>query len=200
MKAVELLGREWVCSKQHPIAWFLVGSKLSPNRLISLRQPIVLCDAEDYVNAVRSVACRLTWRTSFVASLTRTGDFQIKIRMGDDMPKKAGKVGEWKGFADISVSKADKPKIKQYASDGDKVLEDLENLIGSSYKVTLSFDSRSDAHMCSISCYDDNSENYKHTMVTRAKTAWGSLCAGLYKHWVIADGKWGTADDLDIDF
>ena len=112
----------------------------------------------------------------------------------------AKKIGEWKGFADIALSKSDKKAAKEYANEGDRVLTDLENLVGSSYKVTISVDTRNDVHMVSVSCYDANSPNFKHTMVTRGRTAWGTLCAALYKHWHVADGKWQTQDDAEIDF
>lgn len=132
--------------------------------------------------------------------LTVQGHYTHKITTEIKIMAKTKKLGDWKGFADINLSKAQKAQAKKWIEDEAQVLDTAEDMLASGYKITLSYDSRSDAHMCSISCYNETSDNYKHTMVTRAKTMFSALGVGVFKHHVVAQGEWNTGDDIEIDF
>lgn len=98
-------------------------------------------------------------------------------------------IGEWKGFANIPFGAQDKDKALHWSKERD-LWQEASDLVASDYKITLTVDQRSDAFVCSISCYDSDSPNYKHTMTSRAPTIDFALMVAIYKHIVIANGDW----------
>lgn len=145
--------------------------------------------------------CPLTWnKVAYYWKRLEDGHIELYTLYWKtwNMPKN---VGKWNGFHDINLSKADVEKAKEFAADCGKVLAVLEDCVDQLHKVSTTWDTKHDCAMTSISCYNEDLPQYKFTMVTRAKSAWGSLATALYKHSVLADGEWDVeTSNVEVDF
>lgn len=105
-------------------------------------------------------------------------------------------IGEWKGFANITFGKEDKAEMLVWTETAD-VWTMLQELVASDYKVSFNADQRHDAFVCSMSCYDPESPNFKRTMTSRAPSVPMACAVGLYKHFVIADQDWDVDEESE---
>lgn len=121
--------------------------------------------------------------------------FSVMSKNGKD-----GKIGNWGGIVSVRFDRRDKDDYKGFVDNNPEwVLEQAHDLVAEDNKITLSWDSRSDCFMASISCYNDKSPNYKHTMISRAPTLVDALGVALYKHVIIAERDWGVeASEGDV--
>lgn len=106
-------------------------------------------------------------------------------------------IGEWLGFVDVKLSKDDRDRALSWnESDfGDE----LADLLSSNYKVTLTWDVRTETFLVSISCYSDTSVNFKRTLTTRFVTAIGALRMAVYKHVIVLDEQWVSDESKDAN-
>ena len=113
--------------------------------------------------------------------------------------KSNGSMGEWHGIVRVPFTAEDKEGFDKWMSTVD-VADMIQELVSGDYKLTLSYDNRNDAYLCSISCYDASSPNYKHTMISRAASTLTVLHLAIYKHFVVANGEWHSDEPEDIMF
>jgi hypothetical protein len=105
-------------------------------------------------------------------------------------------IGDWNGIANVAFSKADKANYETWLEAAD-IGALLHDLIASDYKLSLSWDSRSDVFMSSLSCYNPQSTNFKFTLVSRAPNPIHALQVALYKHFVLSSEAWGAVVETD---
>lgn len=126
--------------------------------------------------------------------------YQTKLRI-EKMAKKAvpgkdSKIGTWNGIANVAFNSDDKDNYMVW-KETIEIDDLLHQLIASDYKLTMSYDNRSDAFMCSLSCYNANETNFKFTMTSRAPNPTDAMLVALYKHFVISTENWGASTQED---
>lgn len=113
--------------------------------------------------------------------------------------RKDGSVGDWKGIANVPIDDSAKEMAQALVgSDDSEWTAGLGDLLASDYKLVIRWDDRSDCPMVSISCYDKDSPNYKHTLITRAPSWRLALALTWVKHHEIADGVWTEDTEGDV--
>lgn len=136
----------------------------------------------------------LTWE-----SLNRSKYIKGLKIMATKTTKKSGKsetIGQWNGIAHVAFSGADKENYEKWLGKVD-IDATLHDLIASDHKLSLSWDSRSDVFMASMSCYNAESPNFKYTMVSRAPSPIHAMQVALYKHYVVSEENWGAVAEND---
>lgn len=107
-------------------------------------------------------------------------------------------IGEWNGFANIPFGREDVNAALKWGNDVDVFWLHFEEMVAADYKVTVNRDMKRHGFIVSVSCYDEDSPNYKYTMTSRAPSAAEGMVIAVYKHVVISGGVWkDTDDDLD---
>jgi hypothetical protein len=93
-------------------------------------------------------------------------------------------------FVNLRVPAEDKAKVTQWMLDHEVELGDmLDDLVSSGYKISLNLDSGNDCHLVAITGSDDAVYNRGLCMTSRAGSPVEALYVGLYKHYVLCDGK-----------
>lgn len=109
--------------------------------------------------------------------------------------KEKNEIGDWKGIARVPFNSPERDAFVTWLKSEPDIFLELSEIIAQDYKLSLSYDSRSDAIMASLSCYNAKEPNYKMTLVSRAPTFWDALCVTVFKHTVLCEGKWNDAPE-----
>lgn len=104
------------------------------------------------------------------------------------------KLGEWNGIARIPFNVPERKKFDKWLQGEPDVFFELGEIIAQDYKLSLSHEDRSGAVMASLSCYNPKEANYKYTLVSRAPTVQDAIAVTVFKHLVLAEGKWQEPD------
>jgi len=103
-------------------------------------------------------------------------------------------------WVDISLSVAESKAMKDMYADGQKLSDDLEKLIDSGYKVTLSADTYNDAFACFIIPKDESNANFGMILTARGSDIWKAARGALFRHYVLFQGdKWTNHEKQVID-
>lgn len=103
-------------------------------------------------------------------------------------------------WVDISLSKAESEKMKALYSEGSRLWDDLERLLDSGYKVTLTADSYNDCMACYLIPKGDEHINADLILTARGSDWTKALRGALFRHFVLFQGdKWTNHEKQVID-
>lgn len=106
--------------------------------------------------------------------------------------------GDWKGFANIRLERADKKAVKKAAEDfgDDKLMQWIFEMSDDGYKISVSPDLENSAVVASLTGVVPDSENAGLTMTQRHSDVRVALLALRYAHESIAKrGPWEEAEN-----
>lgn len=158
-------------------------SLLDRKRFISYLSGVFLLDY--YTNKTEAV---LLERSGNMARRTE----QSKVSYGKE--KEVG-IGEWLGFVDVKLPK--EARLKALESDTLSLMDNLDDLLQNNYKVSMTWDKKTETFLVSISCYDATSPNFKRTLTTRYTSALEALKLALWKDSVFLKGVWVSETSKD---
>lgn len=88
-------------------------------------------------------------------------------------------------WANVYLNKAQKAASQLWAENGDAVTSAMETCLSSGYKVSFSFNEKTDSFICTIIGHSSNDDNQGWGMSSHSGSWFGALSAGLYKHHVL---------------
>lgn len=95
---------------------------------------------------------------------------------------------EW---VDMSLSKAEGDTMRKVYDDGEKVYADIERILDSGYKLTLSADEYNDCMACYIIPKGDDHVNAGAILTARGSDVWKAIRGALFRHYHLFNGdKW----------
>lgn len=100
----------------------------------------------------------------------------------------------WKGFVQLELNEYDKTQAKLLRDDGERLADNVFGLVDDLYKVSLSYDTYNDMYVCSATGKDPKSPNNGLTLTGRGGSLLGAMAAFWYKHDVLLDHDWTTAE------
>ena len=137
-----------------------------------------------------------TWRGSaLMALLSRYGDAIVVRGKGQPKPAVKPKTGQWTQFVDIPLAGASWADIQEAFPDLDSCHDALAELIVDGYRVSFAYNPQSNAITCSVTCKAAGNPNEGKTFTSFAASWASALEIALYKHYVIAEGSWGSRED-----
>lgn len=95
-----------------------------------------------------------------------------------------------KGFVNLSLTEAQVQTALKLYGEEEKLSRDYLAILYDGYRVTTSYDPRSEAFVCTLNCKDEASENYGWLLSSFAPTPHEALVLTLYKHVYILEGSW----------
>lgn len=145
-------------------------------------------------------ACFQLLRFSYAYTLSRTlfkvisltGEIAMARGKSKEKSTALPSKAKWVGFVNIRVGEDDEQAINEFCSDSDFVFDSMVGILEHGHKVTFTYDNRNDATICSITGELDSSPNAGYTLTTFAATWYQALQVAVYKHLVLAKGKWST--------
>lgn len=120
--------------------------------------------------------------------------------------KKTGSTGrtgndDWKGFANIALSDADKAAIRATQIGDDELFDCLEAVIMQGHKITIAKKVGKEANVVSFTGVDDVSPNKGYTLSSFAPKLRDAIIVNYYKHHYICSDIWkDLTDNTDEDF
>ena len=131
--------------------------------------------------------------TLIMQLLITIAENQEGVRIMAGKPRKIETEGQWEGFARIDLSDAEKERFAEWDVQDEDVFVLMADLIGSGYKVSLSFNDKNSTYICALTCRNPKSPNAGYTSSAFANTWYQALRVMLYKHLVVCDGDWSTS-------
>lgn len=120
--------------------------------------------------------------------------------LGDKMAAKKPKNTSGVKWVDISLSVAESKAMKEAYAQGDKLSDDLERIIDSGYKITLSADTYNECFACYIIPKDEKNPNFGMILTARGSDIWKAARGALFRHYVLFQGdKWTDHEKQVID-
>lgn len=96
-------------------------------------------------------------------------------------------------FVSCSLSEEDKAHVKEHLLGSSDILDKLEDLCREGYKISVSFDERSDAVGAFMTRVSQGDPHTGWTLTARAPFAVAALTVLLYKHFEMLKEDWTTA-------
>lgn len=127
--------------------------------------------------------------------------------MADGPKKRTGKSnGKGSGntaygtFVRIELSTEDKRELAQREFDPDRAFQQLEALVESGFKFSISLQSDQSAYLASLYDRDQESRTVGYTLTGRGRSLPNSIAALLYKHFDLLDGVWPVNGNVDSEW
>lgn len=96
-------------------------------------------------------------------------------------------------FINHTFNEDDKARFKAWLSDKSTDIWDLlDKLTDSGYKLSVKYDSYTDAQACFIQTDDEKSDNYGFILTGRSRSGSLACAAALYRHYVLWECQWPT--------
>jgi hypothetical protein len=115
-------------------------------------------------------------------------------------PGKGGYDG-WKGFANVSLSDADKTAIRSTQISDDELFDCLQTVMSQGHKITLYKKEGKEASVVSFTGASDGCPNKGYTLSSFAPTLRDAIIVNYYKHHYICQDTWkDLTDDTEADF
>lgn len=99
---------------------------------------------------------------------------------------------QWTRFVNIPLAGVLWADIESEFGDADQCFDSVSALLGSGYRLGLSFNTENDAFICSVTCRDGDNPNSGCTFTAFAGTWWAALQTALFKHYNIAHEDWNA--------
>lgn len=93
-------------------------------------------------------------------------------------------------FVSCELSDAEKDKCRANLMEPDAILETLSDLAGNGYKITVSYDNRSDCVSAFLTATEGQRTNKGLAISSRAPDAQGALTVLFYKHFEKLKENW----------
>lgn len=135
------------------------------------------------------------WKTVLVCDFLNLylGERSIMARGQKNVPAKPAS-GQWTQFVDISLTGTKPEAVSAAFPTSDKIDEAVVALLEAGYRLSFSYNSQTDAFICSVTCKAETSPNNGKTFNAFAGDWAFALQCALYKHFVVAKGVWGSPD------
>ena len=162
----------------------------------SMAQLVFEDDCVDFYHTLRFVGLNVDWQ--FVKHKTNPNRMEIFTIMARNSKNSGGKKGDWR-FANVPFGKDDVAAFLKWKDTqaGDVWYENLEELVQSGRKMSISYNNQSDKFTATISCYDESDPDYRSSLTSHAPSATEAMLLALYKHFVMCEGAWFT-DEPDL--
>lgn len=100
---------------------------------------------------------------------------------------KSGYTGNGTAFqwANVYLDRAQKAAAQLWAENGDAVSSAMDTALASGYKVSFSFNEKTDSYICTIIGHSCGGDNQGWGMSSHSGSWFGALTASLYKHHVL---------------
>lgn len=107
----------------------------------------------------------------------------------------------WKGFANLTLSDADKAAVRSTQIGDDELFDCLQAVIEQGHKITIAKKVGKEATVVSFTGVDDVSPNKGYTLSSFAPTLRDAIIVNYYKHHYICKDTWkDLTDDTEEDF
>jgi len=100
--------------------------------------------------------------------------------------------GNWQGFVNCELTKAEKAEVKKTEITEAGLADWLANLAAAGYKFTLSFDKQRDCYVATLTSWEEEGPNYGFSMSQRHSQFLTALRALWFAHEVKLEGNWAS--------
>lgn len=117
------------------------------------------------------------------------------------MPKKADN-SAYNGdvqWVDVSLTTAQAADMKKVLHSADIIMDGLLKILESGYKMTLSWDARSNSYAAYIIPKDPKGDNGGKILSTRSASPLSAIRGAIFRHYYVFDGHWGDRVSREID-
>lgn len=98
-------------------------------------------------------------------------------------------------FINHVFTEDDKVRFRAWAADNVSNTADIiDRLLDDGYRITLKYDTFSDAFSCFLQNSDEKSVNAGYILTGRSRSGSMALLAAVYRHYVIFEGQWPLRD------
>jgi hypothetical protein len=105
----------------------------------------------------------------------------------------------WKGFIDRPLSRDEREQCIHWDA-GELSLEELlASLCESGYKISLTYNEKTQSFIFSLTGQDGSGKNAGYTLTSHARTVGQAAHVGAFKHYVLLEEDWNTATYVDMD-
>lgn len=148
------------------------------------------------------------YQTSFESI---SGEFKMGMNDRQEPKKRQNKprsadtrtaFGDWKGFVACELNEAQKAQVKLLFDKPDHLWTVVWDLVGASYKLTISQDDYNGTFNVSMTSRGTKDINAGLTLTGRGGSVLGALAAFVYKHETVLEGDWtsaGTQGRREVD-
>lgn len=102
-------------------------------------------------------------------------------------------------FVNLNLTEAEKEDFKkQYATESDKFLRGIDELLQAGYKLSVTWDKDNKCAIASLTCREPQDPNFNYVLTARSGDMWEAQSLVMYKHlYVCDDGDWGGDTQQD---
>lgn len=95
-------------------------------------------------------------------------------------------------FINWTLNNAEKEQFAEwYKENAATAFDDLQGLLASGYKVSISHDVSNDCSIATLTCKEPTDPNYGYCLTSRASTGWEAMAICLFKTFELAkDYEW----------
>lgn len=129
----------------------------------------------------------------FLSLLTYFGD--VEMARGKSKPsqeKLPQSAGQFTQFVNYTLPESHTEALTAYMQEASKVYADWTSILKAGYRVGFSYDSRTDAIICSLTARDEKDVNFGKTMTSFAGDWYTALSVAMYKHFTALDEDWSS--------
>lgn len=88
-------------------------------------------------------------------------------------------------WANVYLDRSQKAAAQLWSQDGDAVSSAMDTALASGYKVSFSFNEKTDSYICTIIGHSSGDDNQGWGMSSHSGSWFGALSTALYKHHVL---------------
>lgn len=127
----------------------------------------------------------------FLSLLTYFGDVEMaRGKTKTEQTKLPQSAGQFTQFVNYTLPETHGDALAAYMGKADKVYADWTSLLRAGYRVGFSYDSRTDAIICSLTARDEGDPNFGKTMTSFAGDWYTALAVAMYKHYTALNEDW----------
>lgn len=126
----------------------------------------------------------------FLSALTKGVNLMARGKSGKSADAARQSKGAWTQFVNVSMSSVSWDDVKTAFPAGKGLFEQLQVLLDNHYRVSFSYDQRTDSVSCSLSGKGDDHAHSGKTLVSFAPTWVEAVQVSLYKHYILLQEDW----------
>lgn len=107
--------------------------------------------------------------------------------------------GDWKGFMDVPLTAALKEQCLAWDCDGDDFETQVDAFVRGGYKLSLSWNEKTQSFVVAATGSKDAGKNAGYTMSAHAKTAANAVFVLSFKHRVVCEEDWSVGGHFQKD-